>query len=175
MRILIAGMDGYLGWSLAQYLTARGHEVAGADFFFRRRWVEEMGSWSATPIAPMAERLAAFKERHGRALRFWEGDLREYALVEQIFKEFQPDAVVHLGECPSAPYSMVDVHHAVFVQTNNVVTTFNLLFAMRDVRPQAHLVKLGTMGEYGTPNVDIPEGFFEIEYRGRRDRLPYPR
>lgn len=175
MRIFIAGMDGYLGWSLAQYLTARGHEVAGADCFFRRQWVEEMGSWSATPIRPMKERLQAFRERFGKELRFWEGDLREYGLVEQIFREFQPDAIVHFGECPSAPYSMVDVHHAVFVQTNNITTTFNLLFAMRDIRPQAHLVKLGTMGEYGTPNVDIPEGFFEIEYRGRRDRLPFPR
>jgi len=175
MRVFIAGMDGYLGWSLAQYLAARGHEVSGADSFFRRRWVEEMGSWSATPVASMRERLAAFRERFGRELRFWEGDLREYGLVEAIFREFQPDAIVHFGECPSAPYSMIDVHHAVFVQTNNITTTFNLLFAMRDLRPQAHLVKLGTMGEYGTPNVDIPEGFFEVEYRGRRDRLPFPR
>lgn len=175
MRVFIAGVDGYLGWSLAQYLAARGHEVAGADAFFRRRWVDEMGSWSAIPVAPMGERLAAFRERFGKELRFWEGDLREYGLVEAIFREFQPDAIVHFGECPSAPYSMIDVHHAIFVQTNNLTTTFNLLFAMRDIRPQAHLVKLGTMGEYGTPNVDIPEGFFEIEYRGRRDRLPFPR
>ena len=175
MRVFIAGMDGYLGWSLAQYLTVRGHEVAGADIFFRRRWVDEMESWSATPIPSMSERLRAFAERFGREPRFWEGDLREYGLVEAIFREFQPDAIVHLGECPSAPYSMVDVQHAVFVQTNNLTTTFNLLFAMRDLRPQAHLIKLGTMGEYGTPNVDIPEGFFEIEYRGRRDRLPFPR
>jgi UDP-sulfoquinovose synthase len=175
MKVFIAGMDGYLGWSLAQYLVAKGHEVAGADIFFRRQWVDEMESWSATPISSIEERLRAFKERFGKELHFWKGDLREYGFVEQIFREFQPDAVVHLGECPSAPYSMVDVHHAVFVQTNNITTTFNLLFAMRDIRPQAHLVKLGTMGEYGTPNVDIPEGFFEIEYRERRDRLPFPR
>lgn len=175
MRIFIAGMDGYLGWSLAQYLMARGHEVAGADIFFRRQWVEEMGSWSVTPILPMKERLGAFKDHFGQELLFWEGDLREYGLVEIIFREFQPEAIVHFGECPSAPYSMVDVQHAVFVQTNNITTTFNLLFAMRDIRPEAHLVKLGTMGEYGTPNVDIPEGFFEIEYRGRWDRLPFPR
>jgi UDP-sulfoquinovose synthase len=175
MRIFIAGMDGYLGWSLAQYLTARDHEVAGADLFLRRKWVEEMGSWSATPIAPMSERLAAFKQRFGCEARFWEGDLRDYSLVERIFKEFQPDAVIHVGECPSAPYSMMDVHHATFVQTNNIVSTFNLLFAIRDLRPQAHLLKLGTMGEYGTPNLDIAEGFFEVEFRGRRDRVPFPR
>jgi UDP-sulfoquinovose synthase len=175
MRVFIAGMDGYLGWSLAQYLAARGHQVAGADLFMRRQWVEEMGSCSATPIVPMKERLAALKESRGLEPKFWEADLRDYSAVERIFKEFQPDAVVHLGECPSAPYSMVDVHHATFVQVNNVVSTFNLMFAIRDLRPEAHLLKLGTMGEYGTPNVDIPEGFFEIEYRGRRDRMPFPR
>jgi UDP-sulfoquinovose synthase len=123
----------------------------------------------------MPERLQAFKEKYGKALQFWEGDLRDYDLIERIFTEFQPDAVVHLGECPSAPYSMIDVHHATFVQTNNLTSTFNLLYAMQKVRPECHLVKLGTMGEYGTPNVAIPEGFFEIEYRGRKDRLPFPR
>jgi UDP-sulfoquinovose synthase len=175
MRVFIAGMDGYLGWSLAQYLTARGHEVAGADAYFRRKWVEEMGSQSAMPIVPMEERLEAFKENFGAELRFWEGDLQDYSLVEQIFREFQPEAIVHFGECPSAPYSMVDVHHAVWVQTNNIMGTLNMLFAMRDVCPDAHMVKLGTMGEYGTPNIDIPEGFFTIEYRGRTDTLPFPR
>jgi UDP-sulfoquinovose synthase len=175
MRVFIAGIDGYLGWPLAQYLAHRGYEVGGADLGLRRRWVEEMGSWSATPICSMEERLLALRDRFGKQLRYWEIDLREYSLVAQAFEEFRPNAVVHLGECPSAPYSMVDVHHATFVQTNNLTTTFNILFALRDACPQAHLLKLGTMGEYGTPNVDIPEGFFEIEYRGRRDRLPFPR
>ena len=175
MRIFIAGIDGYLGWALAQHLMARGHKIAGADIFFRRRWVDEMKSWSAIPIASMEDRLRAFDRRFGKQLRFWEGDLREYRFVEQIFTEFQPEAIVHFGECPSAPYSMIDVHHTVFVQTNNITTTLNLLFAMRDIRPEAHLLKLGTMGEYGTPGVDIPEGFFEVEYRGRRARFPFPR
>jgi UDP-sulfoquinovose synthase len=175
VKIFIAGVDGYLGWPLAQHLTSRGHEVAGADAFFRREWVHEMGSWSATPIGTMTERLQAFRSRFGKELKFWKTDLRDYAVVEEIFRDFQPDAIVHLGECPSAPYSMMDVGHSVFVQTNNIVTTFNLLYAMRDVRPNAHLVKLGTMGEYGTPEVEIPEGFFEIEFRGRRARLPFPR
>lgn len=175
MRIFIAGLDGYLGWSLAQHLASRGHEIAGADIFYRRKWVEEMGSWSAMPVASIEDRLAAFKGRYGKPLRFWEGDLREYGLVERIFTEFQPEAAVHLGECPSAPYSMMDVYHTTFVQTNNITSTLNLLYAMRDVRPECHLVKLGTMGEYGTPGVDIPEGFFEIEYRGRRVNFPFPR
>jgi UDP-sulfoquinovose synthase len=122
VKIFIAGVDGYLGWSLAQHLTSRGHEVAGADAFFRREWVHEMGSWSATPIVSMTQRLQAFRERFGKELKFWETDLRDYAVVEEIFRDFQPDAIVHLGECPSAPYSMVDVGHSVFVQTNNIVT-----------------------------------------------------
>jgi UDP-sulfoquinovose synthase len=175
MRIFIAGVDGYLGWSLAQHLAVHGHDVGGADLFLRRRWVQEMGSWSATPIFPMQDRLKAFKNRCGKVLEFWEGDLRNYDLVEEIFLQFQPDAIVHFGECPSAPYSMMDVQHTAFVQTNNITTTLNLLYAMRSIRPKAHLVKLGTMGEYGTPNVAIPEGFFECDFRGRRARLPFPR
>jgi UDP-sulfoquinovose synthase len=175
VRVFIAGVDGYLGWTLAQYLAARGHDVAGADALMRRAWVEEMGSWSATPIFSMEDRLRAFKARYDADLRFYEGDLRDYSFVDDIVRDFRPDAIVHLGECPSAPYSMVDVEHAVFVQTNNVVSTFNLMGAMKEVRPDAHLLKLGTMGEYGTPQLDIPEGFFEVEYRGRKDRLPFPR
>jgi UDP-sulfoquinovose synthase len=175
MRVLIAGMDGYLGWALAQYLTARGHEVGGVDAFFRRQWVAEMGSISATPISEMPTRLLAFRERWGEAPYFRQGDLTNWDFVKAVFEEFHPDAIVHFGECPSAPYSMVDVHHATWVQSNNIVGTLNILFAMRDIAPQAHLVKLGTMGEYGTPDVDIPEGFFEVEYRGRKDTLPFPR
>lgn len=175
VRILIAGMDGYLGWSLAQHLTARGHEVAGADALLRRSWVEEMGSVSAIPIASMQDRLQALRAHSGRGIPFWNSDLRDYELVERIFREFAPEAIVHLGECPSAPYSMIDRDHTMFVQLNNLTTTFNLLFAIRDLAPGAHLLKLGTMGEYGTPNVDIPEGFFEVEYRGRKDFMPFPR
>jgi UDP-sulfoquinovose synthase len=175
LRVFIAGIDGYLGWPLALYLAGRGHVVAGADLLLRRRWVREIGSDSVTPIADMATRCRAFDDRYGRPLTFVEGDLREYPFVAHTLRAFRPDAVVHLGEMPSAPYSMMDVDHAVFTQTNNLVTTLNLLFAMRDECRDAHLVKLGTMGEYGTPNLDIPEGFFEIEYRGRRDTLPFPR
>ncbi|HVY54697.1 MAG TPA: NAD-dependent epimerase/dehydratase family protein [Thermodesulfobacteriota bacterium] len=175
MRVLIAGVDGYLGWPLAMYLTARGHTVAGADNYFRRDWVQEMGSQSATPIRRMTERLEAFRENFGANLRFFKGDLSSYNFVENVFKSFKPEAVVHLGEMPSAPYSMIDVEHTAWTQVNNIVGTLNILYAMRDICPESHLVKLGTMGEYGTPNIDIPEGFFEIEYRGRKVRLPFPR
>jgi UDP-sulfoquinovose synthase len=175
LRVFICGIDGYLGWSLAQHLTARGHTVGGADIFLRRRWVEEMDSWSAVPIAAMRDRREAFASHYGQELPFWEQDLRSYDAVREMLEQFGPDAVVHLGECPSAPYSMVDAQHAVFVQLNNIVSTFNLLYAIRDLDPAIHLVKLGTMGEYGTPGVPIPEGFFDVEYRGRKDRMPFPR
>ncbi len=175
MRVFIAGVDGYLGWTLAQYLAARGHEVAGCDLFLRRNWVKEIGTHSATPIRPMAERLIAFREKFGQELHFREGDLRNYDFVLEFFQSFQPEAIVHFGEMPSAPYSMIDVHHCVFTQMNNLAGTLNILYAMKAACPQAHLVKLGTMGEYGTPNIDIPEGFFNIEYRGRTETLPFPR
>lgn len=175
MRIFITGIDGYLGWPLALYLADRGHEVGGADYFFRRRWVREVGGRSAIPVSSMKSRLRSYKRLVGIDMPFWHVDLRRYSAVEEIFKTFRPDAVVHLAECPSAPYSMIDVHHAVWVQMNNLTTTFNLLYAIRDYSPDTHLIKLGTMGEYGTPQINIPEGFFEVEYQGRRDRLPFPR
>ncbi len=175
MRVFIAGIDGYLGWSLAQYLSARGHEVAGADTFFRRAWVEEVGSVSALPVYSIDERLNAFAERYGKPLNFRAGSLMDYEFLAGYLADFQPDAIVHLGEMPSAPYSMIDQQHAAFTQQNNVIGSLNLLWAMRETCPNAHLVKLGTMGEYGTPNVDIPEGFFEVEFRGRKDYMPFPR
>lgn len=175
MRVLITGVDGYLGWPLAITLARRGHEVAGIDNYSRREWVGEMGSQSAIPIAPMAERLHAYNEALGQSLRFFKGNLTDYNFVHNAYETFRPEAIVYLGEMPSAPYSMIDVHHAVYTQTNNVMGTLVTLFAMQKVCPDCHLVKLGTMGEYGTPNVDIPEGFFEIEYRGRQARLMFPR
>ena len=175
MRVFITGVDGYLGWPLSLYLTKRGHEVAGADNYYRRDWVQEMGSQSATPIRKMTERLKAFHEIFGKNLQFFKGDLADYDFIENVFKHFKPEAIVHLGEMPSAPYSMIDVNHAVWTQSNNIVGTLNILHAMRDICTDAHLIKLGTMGEYGTPNLDIPEGFFEIEYRGRKDFLPFPK
>lgn len=175
MRVLIIGVDGYLGWPLAQYLATRGHDIAGIDKFLRRQWVAELGGDSALPVHTIESRLAAFRGRYGRSLAFYEGDLLDYPFVCEVFREFRPDAIVHLGEVPSAPYSMIDRDHAVFTQQNNVIGSLNILWAMREVCPDAHLIKLGTMGEYGTPNIDIPEGFFEVEYRGRKDVLPFPR
>jgi len=175
VKVYIAGVDGYLGWTLAQYLAKRGHDVGGCDMYYRRDWVAEVGSQSAIPIRRMTERLGAFRENFGKNLEFVRGDIKDYGFVVNQLRHFEPDAIVHLAEMPSAPYSMIDQEHCVYTQTNNIVGTLNILYATKKVCPEAHLVKLGTMGEYGTPNVDIPEGFFEIEYRGRMDRLPFPK
>lgn len=175
MRVLITGVDGYLGWTLAIHLAARGHEVAGIDNYARRLWVGQMGSQSAIPIAPMAERLSAYRRQLGQNLRFYRGDLTDWSFVQNAYRSFRPETVVYLGEMPSAPYSMIDVHTAVYTQTNNIMGTLVSLHAMREAAPDAHLVKLGTMGEYGTPGVDIPEGWFDLDYRGRKERMLFPR
>ncbi len=173
--VIIAGADGYLGWALSMTLASRGYQVVGIDNFSRRRNVEEIGSWSALPIITMPERLSAFSNSHGKSIAFVAGDLTNYATVRDLIARYKPTAIVHLGEQPSAPYSMIDVNHCVYTHTNNVVGTLNILYAIHETSLDTHLVKLGTMGEYGTPNMDIPEGFFEIEYKGRKDRLPFPR
>ncbi|MCA0453020.1 MAG: NAD-dependent epimerase/dehydratase family protein [Chloroflexi bacterium] len=175
MKVLIAGIDGYLGWPLAQYLTQRGHVVAGIDALLRRQWVTEMGSDSAIPICSINDRLAGYEKCFGQELLFREGNLLDYKFLKESLAEFQPDAIVHFAEMPSAPYSMIDQEHSFFTQQNNVMGSLNLLWAIKEVCPETHLIKLGTMGEYGTPNLDIPEGFFEIEFRGRKDVLPFPR
>jgi len=175
MRVLILGVDGYIGWALAQHLASEGHEVSGCDNYSRRDWVAEMGSQSATPIARMTSRLQAFREHFGDALRFHKGNLRDYNFVWNLLRAVKPEAIVHLAEMPSAPYSMIDVDHAVYTHANNVEGTLNLLHAMRDVCPEAHLIKLGSMGEYGTPDVDIPEGTFELSYKGRVAQAIFPR
>lgn len=175
MNVIIMGMDGYLGWPLAMHLSARGHNILGVDNFSRRKNVEEMHSHSATPIKPMNERLDAYQKATGRRLRFHEGDLTNTTFTDKVIEEEKPDCVVHLGEIPSAPYSMIDVEHCNYTQTNNIIGTNNILFAIKKHVPRCHLLKLGTAGEYGTPNIDIPEGFFEVEYHGRKDILPFPR
>ncbi|MBK9122730.1 MAG: NAD-dependent epimerase/dehydratase family protein [Chloroflexi bacterium] len=175
MNVLILGVDGYLGWPLAQWLAAAGHSVSGIDNFLRRKMVQEMASISAIPIAHWVDRAEAFSACFSRPIDFYEASLLDYDSLVAILSEVKPDAIVHLGEIPSAAYSMRDAEHAALTQHNNVVGSLNLLWAMRETCPDAHLLKLGTMGEYGTPNVAIPEGFFEVEYRGRKDTLPFPR
>ena len=175
VRVLVLGGDGYLGWPTAMHLSSEGHEVAVVDNFLRRYMLIELGADSLTPVQPLVERTRAWREVSGRAIRSYVGDLTDAGFVDRVFREFEPQAVVHYGEQPSAPYSMIDRHHAVWTQRNNVEGTLNVLFALRDISPDAHLVKLGTMGEYGTPNIDIEEGYIDIEHKGRRDTLPFPK
>jgi UDP-sulfoquinovose synthase len=176
MRILILGGDGYLGWPTAMYFSARGHQVHVVDNYLRRRAHQEAGTDSLTPIGEnLPARVEAWRQVTGYRMAVTEGDLADWPVVERLFREFQPEGVIHYGEMPSAPYSMISREHAVFTQYNNVINTLNVLFAMRDLTPEAHLVKLGTMGEYGTPNIDIEEGYIDIRHNGRTDRLPFPK
>ena len=156
-------------------LSAAGHEVAVVDKFLRRAMATELGANSLTPIRSLQERARAFRDVTGNEITPFIGDLIDPSFVDHVFSAFRPDVVVHYGEQPSAPYSMIDRRHAVDTQVNNVVGTLNVLFAMRDITPGAHLVKLGTMGEYGTPDIDIEEGFIDIEHNGRTDTLPFPK
>jgi UDP-sulfoquinovose synthase len=175
MKICVLGGDGYCGWATALYLSKNGHTVAVVDNFIRRQWDFEVGAQTLTPIQPLSDRLRVWQELTGKSIELFVGDVCDHDFLSGVIESFQPDAVVHFAEQRSAPYSMIDRKHAVFTQVNNVVGTLNLLFALREFRPDCHLVKLGTMGEYGTPNIDIEEGYIRIEQNGRSDVLPYPK
>jgi UDP-sulfoquinovose synthase len=175
MRILILGGDGYLGWPTALRFSARGHEVSVVDNFSRRRWHTEHGTASLTPIAELDERIAAWREVSGEQIRSYVGAVEDGDFLDEVVAETRPEAIVHYGPQASAPFSMLSRERAVETQQANVIGNLNLLFAMRDHVADAHLVKLGTMGEYGQPNIDIEEGYIEIEHKGRKDSLPYPK
>ena len=175
MRIAVLGGDGYCGWATALYLSKKGHTVAVVDNFSRRQWDHELGAQTLTPIRPLADRLSVWRELTGNIIEPFVGDVTDYDFLSAVVREFEPEAMVHFAEQRSAPYSMIDRKHAVFTQVNNVVGTLNLLFALRELQPDCHLIKLGTMGEYGTPNIDIEEGYITIEHNGRKDVLPFPK
>ncbi len=175
MKIAVLGGDGYCGWATALYLSKQGHSVAIVDNFVRRLWDHELNAQTLTPIRPLSDRLRVWQAVSGKTIESFYGDVCDYEFLASTLRTFEPDAVVHFAEQRSAPYSMIDRSHAVFTQVNNVVGTLNLLFALREHRPDCHLVKLGTMGEYGTPNIDIEEGYITIEHNGRKDVLPFPK
>jgi UDP-sulfoquinovose synthase len=175
MKIAVLGGDGYCGWATALYLSAKGHCVSIVDNFVRRQWDHEVGAQTLTPIRPLSERVQVWHQLTGHTIQTSIGDVTDYEFLLGTLKALEPEAIVHFAEQRSAPYSMIDRKHAIFTQVNNVVGTLNVLFAMREALPDCHLVKLGTMGEYGTPNIDIEEGYLTIEHNGRRDVLPYPK
>ncbi len=175
MRIAVLGGDGYCGWATALYLSKKGHQVAIVDNFVRRQWDLDLGVQTLTPIRSLHERLKVWKDLTGKTIETFVGDMTDYAFLSAHIRDFEPDTVIHFAEQRSAPYSMIDREHATFTQVNNLVGTLNLLFALRELNSDCHLVKLGTMGEYGTPNIDIEEGYIRIEHNGRVDSLPYPK
>lgn len=175
MKVLVIGGDGYCGWATALYLSNRGYEVGILDSLVRRHWDMQLCVDTLTPIAPIQQRIQRWKDLTGKSIELFVGDLTDYAFLNGAMHQFEPQAVVHFGEQRSAPFSMIDREHAVLTQVNNVVGTLNLLYVMRESFPDCHLVKLGTMGEYGTPNIDIEEGYITIEHNGRKDTLPYPK
>ncbi len=175
MKVLVIGGDGYCGWATALYLSNRGYEVGILDSLVRRHWDNELGVETLTPIAPIQQRLQRWQDLTNKSIDLFIGDITNYEFLHKALHQFQPTAIVHFGEQRSAPFSMIDREHAVLTQVNNVVGTLNLLYIMREDFPDCHLVKLGTMGEYGTPNIDIEEGYITIEHNGRKDTLPYPK
>ena len=175
MRILILGGDGYLGWPTAMRFSDRGHDVLIVDNFARRRWHVDQSTDSLTPIASFEDRIEAWERVSGRRIETRVGCIEDGEFLDKVISDFLPEAVIHYGEQPSAPYSMRSRQTAVETQQTNVIGTLNLLFSMREHVPDAHLIKIGTMGEYGTPNIDIEEGFIEIEHNGRKDTLPFPK
>lgn len=175
MRTLVLGGDGYLGWPTALHLSEAGHDVAIADNFVRRQYDHELGVESLVPVQPLHVRVAVWKELTGCRLSVFNGDITDAEFTYEMLREFRPDSIVHFAEQRAAPYSHIDRQHAVYTQVNNLVGTLNILFAIAEIDRDIHLVKLGTMGEYGTPNIDIEEGWIEIEHKGRKDVLPFPK
>eukprot|EP00898_Chlorokybus_atmophyticus_P001349 jgi/Chlat1/2214/Chrsp17S02551 len=174
-KVMIIGGDGYCGWATALHLSKRGYKVSIVDNLCRRHFDLQLGLDTLTPIASIHARVAKWEELTGESIELFIGDVCDFEFLAEAFKSFQPDSVVHFGEQRSAPYSMIDRNRAVFTQVNNVAGTLNVLFAVKEFAPDCHVVKLGTMGEYGTPNIDIEEGFITITHNGRTDTLPYPK
>jgi len=175
MKVLIVGGDGYCGWATALYLSEHGFDVGIVDSLVRRHWDQTLSIDTLTPIAPIRQRIQRWHQLTGRTIDLFIGDITDYSFVQHFMREFEPESIVHFGEQRSAPFSMIDREHAVMTQVMNVTGNLNLLFAIREFNPEIHLVKLGTMGEYGTPNIDIEEGYITIQHNGREDRLPYPK
>ena len=175
MRVLILGGDGYLGWPTAMHLSAHGHEVVVADNYLRRRLCREEKVDFLYEVPDLDERAALWQSISGHQITAFVGDLNSWDFVVEVFEKFSPQAIVHYAEQPAAPYSMLNRKAATLTLQNNLSVTANVIFAVRKFCPDAHIVKLGTMGEYGTPDIDIEEGWLEVEHKGRKHTFLYPR
>lgn len=175
MRVLILGGDGYIGWPTAMKLTEAGHEVMAVDNYLRRELMREIDCEALFEVPNLHERARLWKEKSGHEVAVRIGDLDDWTFIASVFEEFRPETIIHYAEQPSAPYSMLDRRAARKTLDNNLGVTFNTIHAMNEYTPDAHLVKLGTMGEYGTPNIDIEEGWIEIEHKGRTGKFLFPR
>ncbi|BCU67041.1 NAD-dependent dehydratase [Sulfolobales archaeon HS-7] len=176
MKVIVLGADGYLGWPLALRLSARGHEVVGVDNLFTRTTVENSGSSSAIPIPPPESRIEAARNIHGFDIKFIKEDITKPGFLRELIEKEKPDAVVDFAEQRSAPYSMKGENEKVHTIVNNLVGTIRLIEAVKSVDPSIHILKMGTMGEYGTPNFDIPESpFVQAIIGGKQDRIITPK
>lgn len=175
MKVIILGADGYLGWPTCMYFSQSGHEVVGVDNYFRRNASVELDCEPLMPTPNLIQRAHIWEEASGKKIHVRIGDITRYDFLLSIFTEFKPDVVVHYAEQPSAPFSMLNREKAAFTLQNNLMGTFNIIYAVKETNPDCHIVKLGTMGEYGTPNIDIEEGWLEIEHKGRKDKFLFPR
>jgi len=175
MKVLILGADGYLGWPTAMYFSQRGHEVIAVDNYCKRLSALELDSESLIPVPNLERRADTWESKSSKKISVHVGDVTNYEFLLSVFKKYNPDTVIHYAEQPSAPFSMLNRDKAAFTVTNNLITTLNIAYAVREVNPECHIIKLGTMGEYGTPNIDIEEGWMEIEHNGRKDKFLFPR
>ncbi|MCF6247403.1 MAG: NAD-dependent epimerase/dehydratase family protein [Desulfobacula sp.] len=175
MRVLILGGDGYLGWPTAMNLTAGGHKVAVADNYLRRNICREEDSESLFNVPNLHDRVKLWKKISGHKVDVYIGDLCEWDFISNLFIQTKPEVVIHYAEQPSAPYSMLNRNTATLTIKNNINVTANVIFAVKEYAPDAHIIKLGTMGEYGTPNIDIEEGWINIDHKGRNQKFLYPR
>jgi len=175
MRVMILGGDGYLGWPTAMAFRQAGHEVQAIDNYLRRKIAQETQSDALVPNPLLPERAAVFERVTGGKIEVAIGDCCDFTFLSGELQKFSPDVIVHYAEQPSAPYSMMGYDEASATLSNNLTATFNVIWAVLKHAPACHIIKLGTMGEYGTPNIDIEEGWIEIHHKGRSDKFLFPR
>lgn len=175
LRVLVLGADGYLGWATCMDLAARGHTVAGLDNYFRRDAARDLDLPPLLWPPHLPERARLWKKKTGQDIPVYVTDCCDAAALAEVFAEFKPQAVVHYAEQPSAPYSMMGPEAARTTLVNNLVSTLNLVMTIGALDRSVHVVKLGTMGVYGTPNIDIEEGYLKVQHKGREHTFLYPK